>query len=160
MEGIPNADSGGGCVLLPIRSVANLPYTMLQECVLAWHEQLHTRVFRVDEGVDPELWNLELPSILGIAWRGEYSGDEGDARSDACGSSVMSYSADGSGVEHSPDMRDIMEYDLRKASAEGVIYGQGHAPSMQRWSLPDKDHVYRRLDLCQQHARPCILRSS
>ena len=94
------------------------------------------------EGVDPELWNLELPSILGIAWRGEYSGDEGDARSDACGSSVMSYSVDGSGVEHSPDMRDIMEYDLHKASAEGVIYGQGHAPLMQRWSLPDKDHVY------------------
>ena len=94
------------------------------------------------EGVDPELWNLELPSILGIAWRGEYSGDEGDVNSDACGSSVMSYNVDGSGVEHSPDMHDIMEYDLHKASAEGVIYGQGHAPSMQRWSLPDKDHVY------------------
>ena len=54
----------------------------------------------------------------------------------------MSYSVDGSGVEHSPDTHDIMEYDLHKASAEGVIYGQGHAPSMQRWSLPDKDHVY------------------
>ena len=85
------------------------------------------------EGADTELWNLELPSILGIAWRGEYFGDEDDACSDACGSSVMSYSVDDLEAEHSPDMHDFVEYDLHKVSAEGV---------MQRWSLPDNDHVY------------------
>ena len=93
-------------------------------------------------GVDPELWSLELPSILGIAWRGEYPGDEADAYSDECGSSVMSCSVDGSGAEHSPNMCAAVDYALHTASVEGVIYGQGHAPSMLRWSLPDSDHVY------------------
>ena len=48
MEGLPHADSGGGCVLLPVRSVANRPYITLQECVLAWHEQLHMHIFQME----------------------------------------------------------------------------------------------------------------
>ena len=95
-------------------------------------------------GVDAELWNLELPSILGIAWRGEYPGDEAEEVSVDCGASDISDvgSSVDSVAEPSSHMHAHGEHALHRASAEGIIYGHGHVPSIQRWSLPDDNHVY------------------
>ena len=46
VEGAPRMDAGRGVILIPVRNDVHEPYTLLQDCVQAWHEQLQLHVIR------------------------------------------------------------------------------------------------------------------
>ena len=91
-------------------------------------------------GVDEELWQLELPSILGIAWSGgrpldgvsddgpsEYWEDDESASSCCSSASVLS---------------EAEEFLRNHAIGVNVVWGSPAVFPKESWSLPPEGHMY------------------
>ena len=97
----------------------------------------------VPQGVDEDIWRLELPSILGIAWSGgrllnDVSGDEPSEHweGDESGTHASSCcSADSM-------LSEAEEFLRSHVVGENVIWGSQLALPGEYWSLPPEGHTF------------------
>ena len=99
-------------------------------------------------GVDAELWRLELPSILGIAWSGgrlldEVSLDEpSDHEPSDHWEDVESVSNASSCCSAGSVLSEAEEFLRCHVVGEHVVWGSGCVPPCEYWSLPQEGHTY------------------